>query len=98
MKLRDLGENAARDWFLQILEWSRKKFTFDDNLDCIFITKTIGTTETEIPHALGRVPKYVLEVAQFPNGTAGINFTRASTNDRIYLKRSVAGTCTLLLM
>lgn len=98
MKIRDLGENAAREWFLQILEWSRKKITFEENIDCIFVTKQILTTETEIPHGLGRAPKYVIEVAQFPNGTAGIKFTKAPTKDRIYLTRATAGTCTLLLM
>ena len=98
MKLRDFGENAVREWFLQVLDWSRRKITFEDNLDCIFLNTEIGTAQTEIPHSLGRAPKYVMEVAQFPNGTAGITLTKAPETNKLYIKRAVAGKCTLLLM
>ena len=98
MKLRDFGENAPREWFQQILEWSRKKLTFDDNLDCIFLTVNIGTAETEIGHSLGRTPRYIIPVASFPNGIANIAFSREPTNEKIWLTRSTAGTQTLLLM
>ena len=98
MKLRDIGREAAREWFEQILEWSRKRITFEDNLDCAFITFEVQTTETEVPHSLGRAPKYIMEVAAYPYGTAGISFTRPSENDKIYIKRATAGKCTLLLM
>jgi len=99
MKLRDLGREAAREWFEQILEWSRKRLTFEDNLDCAFVTFEVQTTETEVPHSLGRIPKYIMEVAAYPNGTAGISFTtKPPENDKIYIQRATAGTCTLLLM
>ena len=98
MKLRDFGETAARDWFQQILEWSRKKIAFEDNIDCIFVTANVGTSQTEIGHALGRVPKYILEVASYPNGTAGISFTKAPEVDKIFITRASSGVCTLLLM
>lgn len=98
MKLRDFGQSATREWFQQILEWSRKRFTFEDNLDCVFVTHRVETTETEIGHSLGRVPKYILEVASYPNGTAGISFTKPPEKDKIYIKRNAAGECTLLLM
>ena len=98
MRLRDLGEGANRDWFNQLLDWSRKRITFDDNVDCQILTVNIGLAETEIGHTLGRIPRYVIEVAAFPNGTAGINFTKASDNTRLFLKRNTAGMCTLFIL
>lgn len=98
MKLRDFGPDATRDWFQQILEWSRKKLTIDDNWDCTVLSTYLGTSETVIDHTLGRVPRYIWEVASYPNGTAGISFTQAPTNGKLYLKRSSAGQCTLILM
>lgn len=98
MKLRDFGESALRDWFNQVLDWSRKKITFDDNIDCAFITAKVDVTSTEIGHSLGRTPKYIIEVATYPYGTAGISFTRPPEKDKIFIKRNVAGTCCLLLM
>lgn len=97
MKLRDFGADAARDWWNQLLEWSRKRITFDENMDCVSVTSYIATTETEVGHSLGRIPKYVLEVASFPNGTKGIEFTKEPTNQKLFLKRGTAGNCTLLL-
>lgn len=97
MILRDVGAAAAKEWFEQILQWSRKKITLDDNLDCVFVTAYIATTETEIGHPLGRTPRYIIEVAAYPNGTAGISFSRESKIDKVYLKRATAGTCTLLM-
>lgn len=98
MRLRDFGATAPREWFQQILEWSRKKITFQDNIDCQFLTVNIGTTETEVGHSLGRTPRYIIEVASYPNGTAGIEFTREPTNQKLFLKRNTAGTCTLLFL
>ncbi len=98
MKLRDIGDSALREWFNQILEWSRKKITFDDNIDCVFVTANIGTSQTEVGHSLGRTPKYIIEVASYPNGTAGISFTKAPEPSKIFVKRATAGECTLLLM
>lgn len=97
MKLRDFGENAAREWFQQILEWSRKKITFDDNLDAVFITVNIGTAETEVGHPLSRAPRGIIPVARYPNGTAAITLTREPTNEKIYISRSTAGMQTLLI-
>jgi hypothetical protein len=98
MKLMDYGENAAKNWFQQILEWSRKKITIEDNIDGIFVTTYLGTAETVIDHTLGRVPRYILEIASYPNGTSGINFTQAPTDTKLFLKRNNAGSCVLLLM
>lgn len=98
MKLRDLGETATRDWFQQILDWSRKKITFSDNIDGVFITANVGTGETQVGHPLGRTPQYIFEVAAYPNGTAGISFTKQPDNQSIFIKRSVAGQCTLFLI
>lgn len=98
MKLRDFGSDAYRSWFQQILEWSRKKITFEENVDGIFIQTYLGTSETVIDHALGRIPKYILEVASYPNGTAGIAFTKPPSIDKLYLTRTSAGSCVLFLM
>lgn len=100
MKLRDFGKDAAYEWFQQILEWSRKKITLPDNVDCIFVTATISTSETTVGHTLGRVPQYILEVCTWPDGIkcAGIELTKAPTNEKIFIKRGTAGKTTLLLM
>jgi len=98
MNLVDYGENAPRSWFQQVLQWSRKKITFDDNIDCQILTVNIGVAETEVGHSLGRVPRYVIPVASYPNGTAEINFTKPSDLNRLFLKRSTAGVCTLILI
>lgn len=97
MKLRDLGDAPMRTWFNMILEWSRKKITFDDNMDGIFVRSYIATTETKVSHTLGRMPRYVFEVAEYPSGTAGIEFTQHNTRDTLYLRRNVAGNCTLFI-
>jgi hypothetical protein len=97
MKLQGFGVTATFEWFQQILSWSRNKISFQDNMDGKFITANVGTSETQVGHTLGRVPQYIFEVAAFPNGTAGITYTRASTIDKIYIKRNVAGSCTLFL-
>jgi hypothetical protein len=98
MKLRDLGVDAAREWFQQLLEWSRKKITVDDNWDASVLKTYLGTAETVVDHTLGRTPRYIWEVASFPHGTAGISFTKEPTNAKLFLKRSTAGECTLILM
>jgi hypothetical protein len=92
------GDMPEKSWFQAILDWSRKKLTFDDNLDGVFVTAYLGTSETEVGHPLGRTPRYVLEVAAYPNGTAGISFTKSPNQSQLFLKRSVAGNCTLWLM
>jgi hypothetical protein len=97
MKLRDVGAAAAKEWFEQILQWSRKKITIDDNLDVAIVTAYIGTAETELGHSLGRVPRYVIPVASYPNGTDKITFTKAPTEDKLFLSRGTAGQQTLIL-
>ncbi len=98
MKLNDLGADAAKQWFQQILEWSRRKITLDDNIDCVTVTAYIGTSETEVGHPLGRAPRYIIPIALYPNGTSGIGFTsKAPTIDKMFLTRTTAGVQTLLL-
>jgi hypothetical protein len=97
LKLRDLGNKPAIEWFQQILEWSRKKLTFDDNIDCVIITAYIGASETEVGHPLGRTPRYIIPVASYPNGTDGISFTKEPTHEKLFLSRANAGVQTLIL-
>ena len=98
MKLRDYGSEAFRDWFQQILGWSRNKITFLDNIDGIFVKHYINTAETEVGHTLGRIPRFIFEVAEYPNGTAGISFTKSPTIDKMFLTRNSAGECTLFII
>lgn len=99
MKLPDFqGAEPDAGWFRRLLQALRKGLTFDDNFDSVFLTVNIGTAETEVGHPLGRAPRYVIEVAAYPNGTAGISFTREPTIQKLWLTRATAGQCTLLLM
>lgn len=101
MKLRDFGADAAREWFQQIMEWSRKKITFDDNIDCVFVTANVGLTETAVGHGLGRVPKYILPIGSFQTGATQVRdivLTKAPTDKEIYVSAGGAGKQTLLLM
>ena len=86
MKLRDYGELQPREWFQQLLQWSRKKITFEENMDGIELLAYLNTSETEIGHALGRMPKSITPVAKFPYGVAAISFTRAPTIDKLFMK------------
>jgi hypothetical protein len=97
MKLLDLGDQATRPWFTQILEWSRKKITFDDNIDCVFLTVNISTSETVIEHTLGRVPKGIIPIAQYPNNISELSWSREPTNQKLHLKQRVSGTMTLMI-
>ncbi len=92
------GDSPDKNWFLKLLDFTRNKISFLDNLDGRFVDTNIGTAETEIGHTLGRIPQYIFEVASFPNGTAGISFTKPSTATAIYMKRAVAGKCTLFIV
>jgi hypothetical protein len=98
MRLRDFGLEAPREWFQQILEWSRKKITFEDNIDCLFIKANIDLNETIVGHQLGRVPRYILEISSWPNSAVGITLTKPPTSEKIFLRRASAGETTLLLM
>lgn len=98
MKLRDYGQDAPSSWFQQLLEWSRKKITLEDNVDCIFVTASIATTETVVGHQLGRVPKYIIEVTSWPNSAKGIELTKAPTSEKLFITRTTSGETTLLLM
>jgi len=98
MKLPDLVGMPDISWFQRLIELTRKKLTFDDNVDCQILTVNIGTTETEVGHALGRTPRYIIPIASYPNGTAGIQFTKESDNKRVFLKRDVAGVQSLILL
>lgn len=100
MKLDDIPgtELPDRNWFQKVLDLTRNKISFFDNLDGVFVETYLETTETKVRHSLGRVPRYVFEVASYPNGTAGISFTQAATNSELFLKRSTAGSCTLFII
>lgn len=98
MKLRDFGLDASREWFQQILEWSRKRITLEDNVDCQIITANINTSETVIGHSLGRTPRLVIPVASYPYGTAHISFTKEPTAEKLFLTRSTAGLQALILL
>lgn len=98
MKLRDFGTQAVDSWFNQLLEWSRKKITLQDNVDCIFVTANISTVETTVGHQLGRIPQYIIEVSRWPNSAKGIELTQAPTAEKLFIKRSSSGETTLLLM
>lgn len=100
MRLRDFGPDAPREWFQQILDWSRKAITLDDNVDCVFVTATIGTSETAVGHSLGRVPKYIIPVCSWVTGATicrEITLTKAPTVDQVYVSSASAGKQTLLL-
>lgn len=97
MKLREFGETAQREWFRQILEWSRNKITIQDNLDVAIITVDIGTNETEVGHPLKRTPRYIIPVASYPHGIQAIQMSREPTSDKIWLTRAVAGKQVLIL-
>lgn len=98
MKLDSFGDMPDKNWFQKLLELTRRRISFDDNIDGIFLTKNIGVAETRIGHNLGRIPKYIFEVAAYPNGTAGIQFTKPSTVSEIFLTRTAAGKCTLFII
>jgi hypothetical protein len=97
MKLYDYGDNQNRSWFQQILEWSRKKITFEDNIDCVIISVEIATSETIVDHPLGRVPRGIIPVLQYPNNISELSWTRAPTNSRLFLTQRVAGPVSLLI-
>lgn len=108
MKLRDFSSEAPREWFQQLLEWSRKKITLADNVDCVFVSAKVETSETVVGHQLGRIPKYVMEVATWPEEkvggvnsvtvSGGIALTKAPTSEKLFIKRGTSGQTTLLLM
>ena len=101
MKLRDFGVDAAREWFQQIMDFSRKGITFEDNVDCVFVSANIAMTETAIGHGLGRVPKYIIPVGSWAAGATqirDITLTKAPTNDQVYVMSGNPGVQMLLLM
>ena len=97
MRLFDLGDKEPRAWYQQLLEWSRKKITFDNNIDCVFLAVNISTSETVIDHPLGRVPKGIIPVLQYPNNISELSWTKEPSNTRLYLKQRVSGKMTLLI-
>lgn len=97
MKLRDFGSNAAREWFQQVLEWSKKRVSVDENLDIQIIEADIGTSETRVGHSLGRIPKGIIPIMKYPNGVSSLSFTKESTADSIFLSRASAGKQALII-
>lgn len=99
MKIQDFtGKTPDARWFQLLVEWTRKKISFDDNIDCQILGVSLKTTETVVGHSLGRTPRYIIEMAAYPNGTAGIEFTQPPSNSQLFLKRTVAGNSTLMLL
>lgn len=107
MKLFDFGESDSRSFIRQILEWSQRRVSLFDNLDCDIVGPVrIETTETQVGHNLGRVPRGVIEMASGNspqasgtqwNGTVGIAQTKQATVTSLYLKRKEAGETTLVI-
>lgn len=98
MKLIDFGEDTPpRAWYTALIEWSRKKISFDDNIDCVILKVNIATNETAVDHPLGRVPKGIIPILQFPGSVYEMDMTRASTNTQVFIKMRVAGTVNLLI-
>lgn len=107
MKLFDFGEQDFRSFIRQILEWSLKRVSLFDNLDCqVLDSVRIETTETQVGHSLGRIPRVVFEacagnsrnaIGTQWNGTVGIALTRQPTTTSIYIKRKEVGETTLVL-
>ena len=82
-----------------MIDLSRKKITLDDNVDCQVVDCNLLTTETKVGHNLGRIPKYILPTMSYPNGIKGdLEFTRPPTEKEIYVKCSIAGAYTLIVM
>lgn len=97
MKLLDYGDQQSRSWFQQILEWSRGKVSFEENLDCVIINVNIATSETVVDHPLGRVPKGIIPVLRWPNNISELSWTREPTDTRLFLSQRVSGPMTLLI-
>ena len=104
MKLFDFGERDTRSFFRQLIEWSQKRITLDDNVSCLSVTSNVATTETVIGHKLGRVPRYIVPAFSsetFDGGTLvnlnGLEMTQRPTDKAIYFKKTVQGNVTFLL-
>jgi hypothetical protein len=97
LKLFDYGDDQNRSWFQQILEWSRKKISIEDNLDCIILSVNVATTETVVDHTLGRVPRGIIPILQYPNNITEMSWTQEPTNQKLFIKQRVAGKITLLI-
>lgn len=97
MRLQDYGEQQPRSWFQQLLDWSRNRVSFEENLDCVIIDVNIATSETIVDHPLGRVPKGIIPVLRYPNNISEISWTREPTDTRLFLSQRVAGRMTLLI-
>lgn len=97
MKLTDFGDKPEATWFKNILEWSRKKVSIDDNLDCVTLSVDIATSETAISHPLGRVPKGIIPFLTFPGSLVEMDVTRAPINTQLFLKSRIAVKANLLI-
>jgi len=102
MKMQDFGKlgNPKLDqWLQQIFSFSRKKISFQDNMDVILQSAYIGSGGSQIQHSLGRIPQGVIEVATQQTGTKGISPTvgKEWTEKFIYLTRATSGDCQLMI-
>lgn len=97
MRLFDYGEKETRSFIRQILEWSQKKVSFVDNIDCLQMASFIGTSETVIEHSLGRIPKALVPILVFPNKIPTLEFTKAPDASKIYIKAGSAAEVSFLI-
>ena len=100
MRLLEFGTEQSRSWFQQLLDWSRNKVSFEENLDCVIIDVNIATSETIVDHPLGRVPKGIIPLLRWPNNTSELSWSdpeKPPTDTRLFLKQRVAGKVTLLI-
>lgn len=97
MRFYDFGSTDTRTFLRQIVEWSQKRVSIQDNMDMQEITAHLNTSETVVQHNLGRIPTGLIPVLKYPNSIKGIEFTKASDASKLYLKRDTAGECTFLI-
>lgn len=90
MRLFDFGGSDTRSFIRQILEWSQKRISFDDNIDVLQMSSFINTSETVIEHKLGRIPKALVPILTYPNKIVSVEFTKSPDATRLYLKAATA--------
>lgn len=91
------GEIPPRTWFRQVQEILSNGVTLQDNVTGVFLEAYIATSETEVTHQLGRIPKVIIPVMKYPNGLSTLEFTKPPTAQTLYLKRGAAGVQTLFI-
>jgi hypothetical protein len=90
LRLFDFGGSDTRSFIRQILEWSQKRVSFEDNIDILQMSSFINTSETVVEHKLGRIPKALVPILTYPNKIVSVEFTKAPDAARIYIKAASA--------